>query len=89
MGKSNNAVKLHRLIESLSIPVGRLAGLLRVSPSQISRIISAGDAYEGSPQLFMSLERLLGRVIEERRVQIFDHDSIPADELDQCLRKGL
>jgi transcriptional regulator with XRE-family HTH domain len=87
MGKSINCIKLHRLIEGLSIPVKRVAQLTGVSQATVSRIISPRDPFEPSAAFLISLERAMGRIIDEKRVQYFEHVSITPEEAESLFVK--
>ena len=88
MGQSVNAVKLRGILDALSIPICKVAALSGVSRPMISRILAPEDDYNGSPQFWLALERALGKIIEERRVHVFQHESVSSEQLHACLKRA-
>ena len=89
MSKSPNAIKLRAIVEVFGISIAGVARAVGVSRALVSRILSPNDPLQGNEMFWARVENSLAQLIASRSRQVFDIKAIPADELDECLRKKL
>jgi len=82
MNSDFNQLKLKAIVDAFTIPVTVVAQATGVSRPYVARILSERDNFGGSPQFWSSLERNLGKIIEQRHGQVFE---VPAQEINQVL----
>jgi len=82
----SNLVKLKAIVEAFGIPVSALQ-MSGYSQSYCSRALS-GDVKCLSPKFFRKLEENLSRLIDERRKQFFDLESVKAEKVDMAFKKS-
>ena len=87
MGSSQNSHKLRTLVAAFDIPISRIATVTGVSRSLVSRILSPHDPLEGGHLFWTCAERSLGRILDARRLGVFQIKPISADELESALKK--
>lgn len=75
-----NAMRLRAISEFFDVSASTIAELCGVSRPYVSRIMSDSDTLTGSSQFWRRLEGSLGRLIEERKAQVFD---VPGAELER------